>query len=75
MVLGFDSVAGYEGNDCFFGSTIGRNANRIGGAEFELDGTIVHLAAMRMAIIFIQILIMDFTKRSGMQNCWKKKMQ
>lgn len=23
VVLGFDSVAGYEGNDCFFGSTIG----------------------------------------------------
>ena len=45
VVLGFDSVAGYEGNDCFFGSTIGRNANRIGGAEFELDGTTVHLAA------------------------------
>ena len=75
VVLGFDSVAGYEGNDCFFGSTIGRNANRIGGAEFELDGTTVHLAANEKAIIFIQILIMDFTKRSGMQNCWKKKMQ
>lgn len=45
VVLGFDSVTGYEGNDCFFGSTIGRNANRIGGAEFELDGTTIHLTA------------------------------
>lgn len=45
VVLGFDSVTGYEKNDCFFGSTIGRNANRIGGAEFELDGTAIHLAA------------------------------
>ena len=31
VVLGFDSVTGYEGNDCFFGAIIGRNANRIGG--------------------------------------------
>lgn len=74
MVLGFDSVAGYEGNELLFGSTTG-GMQTVGGAEFDWMGTIVHLAEMRMAIIFIQILIMDFTKRSGMQNCWKKKMQ
>ena len=45
VVLGFDSVTEYEGNDCFFGSTIGRNANRIGGAAFDLDGVTYHLAA------------------------------
>ena len=45
VVLGFDSVTGYEGNDCFFGSTIGRNANRIGGASFEIDGVKYELAA------------------------------
>lgn len=45
VVLGFDSGSRIRREDCFFGSTIGRNANRIGGAEFELDGTIVHLAA------------------------------
>ena len=47
MVLGFDHlVTGYEGeSDCFFGSTMGRNANRIGGAAFEIDGVTYHLAA------------------------------
>ena len=45
VVLGFDSVTGYEGNDCFFGAIIGRNANRIGGAAFDLDGVTYHLAA------------------------------
>ena len=43
VVLGFDSVAGYEVNDCFFGATIGRNANRTAGAAFELDGVVYHM--------------------------------
>lgn len=38
IVLGFDSVAGYEENGCFFGSFIGRHGNRIGNAEFTLNG-------------------------------------
>ncbi|MCM1246634.1 MAG: galactose mutarotase [Roseburia sp.] len=38
VVLGFDDVAGYEENGCFFGSLIGRHGNRIGNAEFELNG-------------------------------------
>lgn len=45
VVLGYDSLADYEVNSCFFGSTIGRNANRIGGASFELDGVTYQLAA------------------------------
>ena len=43
VVLGYDSVAQYESNDCFFGAVIGRNANRIGHAEFMLDGKAVKL--------------------------------
>lgn len=39
VVLGFDDVAAYEVNGCFFGAFIGRHGNRIGGAEFELNGT------------------------------------
>ena len=39
VVLGYDNLADYETNGCFFGATIGRNANRIGGAAFTLDGT------------------------------------
>lgn len=39
VVLGYDSTAGYKGPDsAFFGSTVGRNANRIGKATFELNG-------------------------------------
>ncbi len=45
VVLGYDMLADYEENGCFFGATIGRNANRIEGAAFALDGTAYHLAA------------------------------
>ena len=44
VVLGFDSVTGYEGNDCFFGAIIGRNANRIGGACVTINGIDYKLA-------------------------------
>ncbi len=43
VVLGFDDVAGYEVNGCFFGSFIGRHGNRIGGAEFTLNGVTYEL--------------------------------
>ena len=39
IVLGFDDVAGYEENGCFFGAFIGRHGNRIGQAKFTLNGT------------------------------------
>lgn len=45
VVLGYDNLAEYEENGCFFGATIGRNANRIKGASFMLDGTEYKLAA------------------------------
>lgn len=38
IVLGYDEVSEYEKNALFFGATIGRSANRIGGASFELGG-------------------------------------
>ena len=37
MVLGYDTLAEYESGG-FFGATVGRNANRISGAAFSLDG-------------------------------------
>lgn len=43
VVLGFDNVAAYEVNGCFFGSFIGRHGNRIGDAKFELNGTTYEL--------------------------------
>ncbi len=45
VVLGFDSAAEYAGSDTFMGATVGRNANRIGGAAFVLGSKTYHLAA------------------------------
>ena len=39
VVLGFDNLEDYFVNEPNFGSTIGRHANRIGGAKFTLNGT------------------------------------
>lgn len=39
VVLGFDSVQDYVNVKQDFGATIGRYANRIGGAKFSIDGT------------------------------------
>lgn len=39
VVLGYDAPAGYEGPaGTFFGATVGRNANRICGGTFTLNG-------------------------------------
>lgn len=38
IVLGFDSLKGYLDPNPFFGALIGRYANRIGGAQFTLNG-------------------------------------
>ena len=38
VVLGYDDLAGYEVNGCFFGATIGRSGNRISQSRFTLDG-------------------------------------
>jgi aldose 1-epimerase len=46
VVLGFDDVAGYESDrNQFFGCTVGRVANRIAEARFELGGKTYSLAA------------------------------
>lgn len=39
VVLGYDAPTGYEGpSGTFFGATVGRNANRIAGGAFRLNG-------------------------------------
>jgi len=45
IVLGFDDVASYVKGSPYFGAVIGRIANRISGARFELDGKSYQLAA------------------------------
>lgn len=39
VALGYDDLAGYEAGSCYFGAFVGRYANRIRGASFELNGT------------------------------------
>ncbi|AQP54215.1 galactose-1-epimerase [Vagococcus penaei] len=46
VVLGYDTATEYElENDIFIGSVVGRHANRIAQARFELDGQIYQLKA------------------------------
>jgi aldose 1-epimerase len=44
IALGYDSATQYIKGDAFFGATIGRYGNRIGGARFTLEGTEYKLA-------------------------------
>ena len=43
VLLGFDDVAGYMKAGGAFGALLGRNANRIAGGSFTLDGRTYHL--------------------------------
>ena len=45
VVLGFDTLEGYLTANPYFGATVGRVANRVGGAKFSLDGKDYTLAA------------------------------
>ncbi|WP_159436118.1 aldose epimerase family protein [Anaerosalibacter sp. Marseille-P3206] len=43
IVLGYDNISDYEKGEKFFGSTIGRNANRISNSSFKLNGKLYTL--------------------------------
>ncbi len=45
VLLGCDTMEDYEKQDCYFGATIGRYANRIGNSSFVLNGKIYQLEA------------------------------
>jgi aldose 1-epimerase len=38
ILLGYDTFDGFAGDSLYFGITVGRFANRIGGAKFSLEG-------------------------------------
>src|SRR5215213_7696400 len=38
VVLGFDRLESYVNDSPYFGAVVGRYANRIGNAQFEIDG-------------------------------------
>lgn len=39
VALGYDTVADYEADTCYFGNLVGRFANRLRKARFAIDGT------------------------------------
>ena len=43
VVLGFDDCNGYRTSTTYFGATVGRNANRVGGAQFTMNGKQIKL--------------------------------
>ncbi|MBR0444487.1 MAG: galactose mutarotase [Clostridia bacterium] len=43
VVLGYDTVEEYQADDAYIGAVIGRYANRIGNAQFMLNGTLYRL--------------------------------
>ena len=45
IVLGHDNLDGYLKSSPYFGSTVGRVANRIKNAQFQLDGKTYKLSA------------------------------
>jgi aldose 1-epimerase len=45
VVLGYPALSDYVNDTCYLGATIGRFANRIGGAKFSLDDTVYQLQA------------------------------
>ncbi|KAL2335546.1 hypothetical protein Fmac_016759 [Flemingia macrophylla] len=45
IVLGYDSLKAYTNDSTYFGATVGRVANRIGGAQFTLNGIHYKLVA------------------------------
>ena len=44
VVQGYEDVQGYEEDTVFMGAIVGRCANRIGGASFELNGQLYELS-------------------------------
>lgn len=44
-VLGYNDIEGYENGEAYFGAVIGRVGNRIGNAEFDLNGKTYKLFA------------------------------
>lgn len=45
IIIGFDSLSTYRQNPPYFGALVGRYGNRIGKAQFTLNGTTYKLAA------------------------------
>ena len=43
VVLGFDQPSDYIASGTFFGATVGRNSNRIGGTTFSLNGKVYNI--------------------------------
>ena len=64
VVLGYDKAEPYYVNKEFFGTTIGRSANRVQGASFEIDGVKIQIPVNEN----------DNNLHSDMENGFHKKL-
>lgn len=67
VVLGYDDVQGYEEDPSYFGSIVGRFANRIAGGSFKINGEEYKLAMNGETTHFMEVQQAS-TKLSGMQK-------
>ena len=73
VVLGYDTPQKYEEASKFFGAIVGRCANRIGGASFELNGKTYTLAQnnngnnLHSGMDFFNVRIWDVIKEDNNQ--------
>ena len=61
VILGYDSVEHYLTNPPHLGAPIGRNANRIGGANVTIDGVDYPLAGQTT-------ITAEFGRRKALRN-------
>jgi len=66
IVLGFDTLTAYLGDQPFFGALVGRFCNRIADAQFMLNGT-TYLLARNDGLTISTAARAAFTERSGAQ--------
>ena len=63
VALGFDSIWDYQTQNKFMGAVVGRFANRIGGAQFTLNGRDYPLAANNNAVNHLHGGLRGFDKQ------------
>lgn len=63
IVLGFDTVADYENQECYIGALLGRCANRIEGDSVQLHGKMIHLNCNDRGICHLHGGNIGFNKR------------
>jgi len=64
IVLGYDTLDGYENGTSYFGATVGRYGNRIAGGKFSIDGKTYTLPRITARTLYTAASS-DLTRGSG----------